>query len=1262
MATRIFHLFITLLAVSVNTVAAQLIPSKRDVQYIYHNWNNTNGLIQNSVADIVQDEEGYLWLATEEGVLRFDGTNFKVFNRENTSGLHSSTFYDLAKSKQGIWAAALNTVLFLSSDSIKTYDFRKHLKNSWISAISEDHTGMLWIGTNNGELFYIKNQKIVKYLGRPTNKFKNIQILSTGPGVLFMGTERGLFELNKDKVFVSVPGFETQNIRALESDKNGSLWIGTKDDGLYHLQGEKITHYSVKEGLNELFIRSLGISPGGEIWIGTSSSGIQILKDGKFKDLKDNGISNDGIKRIAFSEPGLIWLGTPASGLIQMKPARIQTILKSDGLADKVILPIYQHPNGEIWIGTAGQGINRIKNGKIYHYTRRDGLANEIIISVYGTTDKIFVGTVGGLNIFNLKTSKFDKEYTMKDGLASNVVQSVLADSKNRIWISTASGGVHLLENDTIKRLPLPDGLLNAEMTSIFEDHKSIIWIGTAGAGFISIDLKNNIRHYKNDLGVSSDIIYTFYEDKEGTLWLGSEAGLIAFQKKKVFNKSNGLKFNGIYRIIDDGKGFIWMSGNFGLQLVSIQDLIKQKHNGSKGFKITSRLFSTADGMANSETNGNISPAGWKMKDGSLWFPTVEGIAVVNTAKSESKLNLDAVKIHSIQYGGVVKTLLKNIKIPPNVSSISIDYTNINLNNPEDATFYYRLLGLSDVWEKAGNRRTAYFTLLNPGKYTFEVKAEELGIWSQVSRFSFIVVPFFYQTIWFKSIMAVLLLVVCYFVFKLYSSMHHETVLKNLVFERTKELQNSNKELEKINQQLRASQEQYQSLFFNNPYAVFSFDLAGNFVTANKVTSDLTGYPIKELLKMSFVPLIPQESLNEVLEKFIRAGTGETQNYQTQILTANGKSLFVDVTNLPLIIDGKISGIYGVVKDITEEKSLADELILANERFRLANKATSDFIWDWDLSTNYIKRDENFLEVKLGYDTSNPENIYENFTKLMHPEDKEKTLDNLTHVLNNKSSNFWEEGCRFLKPDGSYAYINNRGYIIRDGEGNAIRMIGASQDITARKLEEQQLKLMESVITHTTDAVIISKVEDDGLKIVFVNEAFVRMTGYTLGEISDKKSPILRGPNSEKDELKHFTQCIESGIPYHSESINYKKTGKAFWVDVNMVPVKNTDGKCTHWVSIERDVTERKRQIMAIEKQNEQLKEIAWTQSHIVRAPLSRMMGIINLFDDGIIQDMEVEEFLNYIKQSGTELDEIIKDIVKKTEQVDNDFLRINKN
>jgi PAS domain S-box-containing protein len=198
---------------------------------------------------------------------------------------------------------------------------------------------------------------------------------------------------------------------------------------------------------------------------------------------------------------------------------------------------------------------------------------------------------------------------------------------------------------------------------------------------------------------------------------------------------------------------------------------------------------------------------------------------------------------------------------------------------------------------------------------------------------------------------------------------------------------------------------------------------------------------------------------------------------------------------------------------------------------------------------------------------------------------------------------------------------------------------------------------MESVITHTSDAVMISKVDQEGVKIVFVNEAFTSMTGFTLSEISGRRPPILRGEETDPEELARFEFAIKNWKPYKTETLNYKKNGEPFWIDINMVPVVQSDGSYSHWVSIERDITDRKNQIIAIEEQNEQLKEIAWTQSHIVRAPLSRMMGIINLFDEGIVHESEVKEFLHYLKQSGIELDEIIRDIVKKTERADDDYL-----
>ncbi len=198
---------------------------------------------------------------------------------------------------------------------------------------------------------------------------------------------------------------------------------------------------------------------------------------------------------------------------------------------------------------------------------------------------------------------------------------------------------------------------------------------------------------------------------------------------------------------------------------------------------------------------------------------------------------------------------------------------------------------------------------------------------------------------------------------------------------------------------------------------------------------------------------------------------------------------------------------------------------------------------------------------------------------------------------------------------------------------------------------------MESVITHTTDAVIISKAFENEFKISYVNDAFTRMTGYLIEEIIDKSTSILRGDDTDSKDLQRYKAAQKNWLPYKTEMLNYKKNGEPFWIDINMMPVADKDGNFTHYISIERDITERKKHVKAIEDQNTKLREISWIQSHIVRAPLTRMIGLINLIEEGSIPEAMLSEILMHIKSSGLEIDLIIRDIVKKSELVNNNML-----
>jgi signal transduction histidine kinase/ligand-binding sensor domain-containing protein len=775
-------------------------------QYIFKNWDNSNGLPQNTVYDVVKDHDGFLWVATDEGLLKFDGNVFKVFDEDNTPQLLSSAFYDIEIVKNGIWAANRISVLLLQNNTVKNFDFSALVKGSWITAIAADKKGRVFVGTNSGNLYCIYNNSINKYLPWTYENQQSIQVMKTTEEGILLGTDAGLFTISaKDDHIREIAAFSTYSVRSIVVARDKSAWIGTKENGLFHLSGSQVSHFTKKDGLQEMFVSSLAETAEGDLWVGTGSSGVQKLSYGHFSRIKELTFSNDAVKTILV-DADRVWMGTTARGLILVKPAEITMLAENKFLSGQIILPVYQHENGEVWIGTAGSGLNRIRNGHTTNFTMADGLLSNVVLSICGNDEFIFIGTPAGLNLFDLKKNRITGHYTTKDGLTNNIVQAVFIDSKKRTWLTTRSGGIHTLTKEgKLTAFPLPDHFSSAEIIAVFEDSHGMIWFGSSGTGIVSISSSGELKtNYSIGHGQSADMVYTFYEDPEGTIWMGTQAGLIYYEEGKfhLLNKSNGLKFNGIFQMIDDGIGYLWMSGNFGLQQVAISELIEAKQAKPGDVQLLCRLFDQSDGMANSETNGGIFPAGGKLANGQLWFPTVKGIAIVHPASINTGTAPLKVYINSIRYGNREFPPSQNIVVPPGVFNIEIDYGSIDFLKPQTISYFTRLKGVDSAWQHSGNRRTAYFTSLDPGHYIFEVRAEQFGNTSGISHVEFEVKPFFYQTILFKAVGFVLLIIVGIFLKQFYSKKQEENKLKKLVDERTRELMNSNKRFEQQEQEL----------------------------------------------------------------------------------------------------------------------------------------------------------------------------------------------------------------------------------------------------------------------------------------------------------------------------------------------------------------------------------------------------------------------------------------------------------------------------
>ena len=348
----------------------------------------------------------------------------------------------------------------------------------------------------------------------------------------------------------------------------------------------------------------------------------------------------------------------------------------------------------------------------------------------------------------------------------------------------------------------------------------------------------------------------------------------------------------------------------------------------------------------------------------------------------------------------------------------------------------------------------------------------------------------------------------------------------------------------------------------------------------NKKFEEIYGWPknVFKDIQTFFKNVYPDEAYRaEIFEAFmadINSGDLNRMSWEgVEITTQSGEKRVISAKNIPIYA---LNLMIATVIDDTERVKAQKNLIQSNERYNLVTQATSDAIWDWDLVNNTVFRGGGFENI-FGHKVRGFSSTIESWKAYIHPEDVDRIIGGIQVALDSEVTN-WKDEYRYLKANGKYAYVIDKGFILRDNRGKALRMVGAIQDITESKEREQQLKLFESVIINTNDAVLITEAEpfdEPGPKILYVNKAFTTMTGYTAEEVIGKTPRILQGPKSDKKELERLSKALRNWESCEITTINYKKNGEEFWINFSVTPVADEKGWFTHWVAIERDITEK---------------------------------------------------------------------------------------
>lgn len=816
------------------------------------------GLTQNNVTAIAQDEHGFLWFGTQDGLHRFDGYEFKIYRHDprDEATLSSSFVRALLVDPDGrLWVGG--------EPGLSRYDESKDRferitgtqapnavqAEANVLSLALGQADRLWIGTTNGLYFVEEAQEAVQSWRPPADGESlaglSVNALAPSGNALWIGTNKGLAELRKpdtlvwkDFLFEADP--QSTDVRALATDLSNRLWVGTFGAGVVVLEpdGTAIKHYQHSpddpQSLSHNRVARILRDRDGALWIGTFGGGVS-LYDGasdSFERMRNEAadrrsLSHDQVRSLFEDNSGVVWVGTGAGGINKLDRRAEQfahfrhRTQDPDSLSHNGISALHIDPRGTLWVGTFGGGLNRFEPpGGFSHFRHNPGDPGSI------SSDRVFAIEVdragilwagtgeNGLNRYDPITRRFEA-YTHNpddsDSLAHNRVRAILEDSQGQLWVGTYGGGLDLFDRESGRFIHHrhnpkdPQSISGDAIRVILEDSRGDIWVGTGAAGLNRYQPSSrSFERFKHDdnnpASLSHNRIQSVHEDAKGHIWVGTAAGLNQLDptsgQVRIYTESDGLPNDVIYSVVSDHSGMLWLSTNRGISRFNPQ----------------SGRFENFDDSQGLQANEFNSAAGVTGPDGTLIFGGINGITMFDPHSLERNTFDPPVQLTSFLLfnepmapepdnpDALLATpthLTTELTLDYSHSVFSIEFVALDYSAPERNAYRYRLRGFDDTWINTDAlRRVATFTRLPPGEYQFEAQGtNSYGQWSSsTASLALVVKPPPWRTAWAYALYALTILGGVALYF--YSQRRRTVALEATVAARTSELAHKNQELE----------------------------------------------------------------------------------------------------------------------------------------------------------------------------------------------------------------------------------------------------------------------------------------------------------------------------------------------------------------------------------------------------------------------------------------------------------------------------------
>lgn len=729
------------------TVSARAAAPSAPSEYIVDFWHSADGLPSDAVIDILPSRDGYLWVATRRGPVRFDGARFQSFGFSAYDATADTTA--LCEDRDGrIWVGTWgNGVLALAEQTPTRFTSREGLGSDIVLSLSADPAGGVWVGLKDGGLAHVEGGRVKSYRrsdGLPSDTVWALERDSSG--ALWISTTLGLARF-QDGRLESLAAVERHfEAHALAEDATGALWVGGRG-GLRALRQGRVSAPRPAGLGAHAFVLSLQASAAG-LWVGTDD-GLYHLEGDRFRNVPlVDPHANEVVRALREDREGNLWIGT-RNGLFRLRHSPFRTYGRASGLANEYVQTVMEDRSGAIWAGTHG-GLHRWRGGSWTNYTTREGLPSDRVYALgEGARGRVWVGTQKGLAA--VQDGRVTRP-AFGRALSGLSVRAILEDREGRLWLGTGSSGAWRMERGKLWRIT-PEDRPGEAVNAIHEDRQGRVWLGTSTGLYVFGD-----GQLSPAPGLSGDdakelvrAITTIHEDSAGTLWIGTHSGLHSLRDGHVVSHRDGerLPQASLYHIAEDRHGYFWLSSREGLFRVLKKDL----EDSASGRRARGQRYGRADGMKTNECTGNTQPSGWTARDGRLLIPTIRGLLQLDPERIPQNAQPPPVLVEQVLADGKPVSAGSGARLSPGVERIEVRYTAPSFVAPEKIRFKYQLEGFDHDWRDSGQQRTAVYTSLAPGSYTFRVTAcNNDGVWNEAgASFAFELLPRFHQTAWFYA-------------------------------------------------------------------------------------------------------------------------------------------------------------------------------------------------------------------------------------------------------------------------------------------------------------------------------------------------------------------------------------------------------------------------------------------------------------------------------------------------------------------------------